>query len=127
MLRENEDGTITLTLVGPFSSKKNKRRGTGKHSHYPPNIKAEIQSIELQARCDWGYRKPLKHPVMSYQFVTPVLSKDRDGLWTTVLDCLKNAGVIVDDSIRYFNGTVVQHPAITNEVYEAVVIKISPA
>lgn len=129
MLRESEDGTITITLVGPFYSKKNAIRsgGAGRKGYYKTHVKLCMQSLELQARCDWGYRKPLIHPRIVVQFVTPVLAKDCDGLWTTVLDTLQKARVIIDDSINYFNGGIEFLPVITTEPHEAVVITIFPA
>jgi hypothetical protein len=38
-------------------------------------------------------------------------AKDRDGIWTTVLDALKQARIIWDDSLRWYNGRELKHPA----------------
>jgi Holliday junction resolvase RusA-like endonuclease len=40
---------------------------------------------------------------------------DRDGILTTILDVLKNTGVIQDDSIAAFNGKIVLHPVVVSE------------
>ena len=52
---------------------------------------------------------------MSIQFFTRDRRRDRDNLLTTVLDCLRDAGVISNDTIKSFNGTLVLLPAVVDE------------
>lgn len=103
---------VRLTIFADFPSKKNRRMGTGARSHYSTDVKATLQTIETQARAAWGYRKPVIHPDIEVSMFIANFSKDADGIYTGLLDCLKKARVIVDDSLRYLNGTYLQHPAV---------------
>lgn len=53
---------------------------------------------------------------MSIQFFTRDRRRDRDNLLTTVLDCLREAGVIANDNIKSFNGSVILLPAVIDKV-----------
>jgi Holliday junction resolvase RusA-like endonuclease len=47
---------------------------------------------------------------MSIQFITRDRRRDWDNMLTTVLDCLRGAGVILNDNIKSFNCAVVLLP-----------------
>lgn len=97
-------------------SKKNKlrprsARAKGRRHMYDEETRAALNAIETYARIAWGPAKVAVHPRVDVQFEVTNASQDRDGMWTTVLDCLKAARVIHDDNIRWFNGSIVHHPA----------------
>jgi len=52
---------------------------------------------------------------MSFQFFTRDRRRDWDNLLTTVLDCLREAGVIVNDNIKSFNGSLILLPAVIDK------------
>ncbi len=106
---------IKLVLQGKIVSKKNRlrpRRGPGKGKMYDPAIKAAIDALDLQARAAWGARRALVHPTLDIFLFVANEAKDTDGMYTTILDVLKKAGVIFDDSIKYCNGLKRIHPAV---------------
>lgn len=103
---------VRLTLRANFPTKKNRRLGTGRTSHYPKEVRETLDNLFLQARVAWGPRKPVVHPDIEVTMYIANFSKDSDGIYTAVLDCLKRAGVIVDDSLRWLNGTLLMHPAV---------------
>ena len=107
---------VWIELKGRIPSKKNllkprSPRSRGRRHMYDEETRAMLTAVETQARIAWGPHRAVPHPRVDVYFETVNASQDRDGIWTTVLDCLKRAGVIHDDSIRHFNGTVVLHPA----------------
>jgi Holliday junction resolvase RusA-like endonuclease len=53
---------------------------------------------------------------MRIQFFARDRRRDRDNLLTTVLDCLREAGVIVNDNIKSFNGSLILLPAVIDRV-----------
>jgi Holliday junction resolvase RusA-like endonuclease len=53
---------------------------------------------------------------MSIQFFARDRRRDRDNLLTTVLDCLGEAGVIVNDNIKSFNGPLILLLAVIDKV-----------
>lgn len=116
-----------LDIRCPVPSKKNLLRPTGTRERsvrrtplvYKKGVREQMTAIEGYIMLGWSKRKGSKaalvHPDVTVEmFVSDVL-QDRDGIWTTILDCMKKAGVIVDDSIKYFNGTVSQVPAVTGQ------------
>lgn len=121
--------SIEIILTGPIPSKKNKlRRGRmGQGYHYDEATKACIQALEAQVPA--AYRGlNLVHPTVIWQFTVPVRRQDRDALKTTVLDVLKNTGVIKDDNIANFNGKETTLPCLIrpSEDY-SVRIRLRPA
>ena len=103
---------VRLIIFAALPCKKNQRAGTGKRSHYPQDVRSQLDTMTLQARAQWGCRKPIAHPDIEVTMYVANFSKDGDGIWVSVLDCLKRAGVIVDDSLRWLNGTLLVHPAV---------------
>ena len=106
---------VTLWLPGPIPTKKNKlrpRMGGGRGQMYDPETKGKIAALATVAAIQWGARAPLVHPDVTLGLEYVDGTQDRDGIWTTILDALKQASVIADDSIRCFNGTVIQTPAV---------------
>lgn len=106
-----------LKLYANFPAKKNRLRSPpgGSRGHnlvYKKGVRELIDNLVLQARAAWGSRPYLESPDIEVFFFTVNASKDRDGIWTTILDVLKQARVLFDDSIRWANGTEVHHPAV---------------
>jgi Holliday junction resolvase RusA-like endonuclease len=102
---------VTLRLIGDLPCKKNRIRAGPGGGHYPKAVKATLVNLELQARVQWGARPPWLHPDFEIRMFVFNTKKDRDGIFTTVLDVLKKARVIEDDSIDLCNGLRTEHPA----------------
>lgn len=108
---------LELRTVPP--SKKNKlrprasrARGSYGRAHmYDAVTKSAIESVTTQLRIQWGTLDPLVSPNLTVQLRMWNGQQDRDGILTTLLDCMKTAGVIVDDSAAAFNGTLTVLPA----------------
>ncbi len=108
---------MKLILRGAIPSKKNKlrprnRRYGGRAHMYDQETKAQIDALTTYARIQWGPRSPLVHPSWSFQFFVANAAKDQDGMLTCILDCLKQARVIVDDSITQCNGRLILESAV---------------
>jgi len=116
-----------MQLHGPFPTKKNRLRpriGGRRGQMYDPAVKEFIDRLAMEARGEWGSRRELVHPKVEIQFFISNPAKDRDGLWTTVLDALKRARVIFDDSIRWYNGPELKHPAVIVATARLELVKI---
>src|SRR5215831_19496099 len=72
------------------------------------------RTLTAQARNQW-IGEPVTHPDVCVQFFARDRRRDRDNMLTTVLDCLREAGVIVNDNIAQFNGTVALLPAVIDQ------------
>jgi Holliday junction resolvase RusA-like endonuclease len=105
---------VRLEFPGPIPSKKNKLRPRmgGRGQMYDPATKGAIAALATLAAIQWGSRLPVQHPSIGFELEYVDALQDRDGIWTTLLDALKKGGVIVDDSIKFFNGTVIKYPAV---------------
>jgi hypothetical protein len=64
----------------------------------------------------------LLHPDLDVTFWVLDRRSDRDNMLTTLLDLLKDYGVIRNDSIAQCNGTVILRPAIICDHYKTVII-----
>jgi hypothetical protein len=105
-----------IVLYANFPAKKNKLRtpsgrAAGHNLVYRKGVAAMTQNLVLQARAAWGPRPYLESPDIEVFYFTVSAAKDRDGIWTTLLDVLKQARILFDDSIRWSNGTETHHPA----------------
>jgi hypothetical protein len=121
---------MILKLTGPFPTKKNERGAamrredpkqaalldwmerSGRKVKRPRKVtvfvkdetRIALAAITAQLRVAWGNRPPIEHPDVVWRWTLKERRKDRDNLKTTVLDCMKKAGVIVDDNIARYNG-----------------------
>ena len=115
---------MTLVLRGHCPSKKNLwRRGRGGRTYIDDKTADLIDALTVQARAQWKH-EPVTHPDVRVQFFARDRRRDRDNLLTTVLDCLREAGVIVNDNIKSFNGAVILLPAVVDKD-ERVVIEVT--
>jgi Holliday junction resolvase RusA-like endonuclease len=116
--------STTIVLHGHCPSKKNLwKRGNGGRTYIDSETKALIDSLTIQARAQWKH-EPVTHPDMRVQFYARDRRRDRDNMLTTILDCLREAGVIVNDNIAQANGTVVLLPAVIDQ-NERVTIEVT--
>jgi Holliday junction resolvase RusA-like endonuclease len=104
---------ITLLLRGDLVSKKNRiRTARGKGGHYDRKTADTIQNLILQARTQWGARCEVgRFTNITLKLWLHNWRKDRDGILTTLLDVLKQARVIHDDSCLRLNGWIYVAPA----------------
>lgn len=120
---------VTLVLYGHCPSKKNCwRRSEGGGMFIPEEEKSQINILTTQALLQWGRRDPVEHPDVTVKFFVAAKRQDEDGMWTTVLDCLQKAGVLVNDNLAKFNGRKVHEPAeFVSEQKERVEIRMVKA
>lgn len=102
---------VKLCLRGPCPAKKNlwKTARNGR-KFIDKTTRAQIDSLTIQARSQWGGIRSVENPDMEFTFYVAAARRDQDGMYTTVLDCLQEAGVIVNDNIKRNNGRKVLHP-----------------
>lgn len=101
-----------LLLKGPVPSKKNEWRFRANGSiGVDRETQSKIDALILQARIQWGPKKPLEHPAMEITLHVATARQDRDNMASCLLDILTAGGVIVDDRVSVFNGPVVLQPA----------------
>ena len=104
--------TAVLTIKGFIPSKKNQYKAGRGRIYIPEDVKVRLLDIESQLRRQWHPRARVRHPNVLYRLVTHTDRQDKDNMVTTVLDCMKKAGVIVDDSIKEHNGWATTAPAL---------------
>lgn len=104
------ESTYVLAINVPVPSKKNGRglgyRADGKLKAYTPRqLQREIDDITMLLRQAWhqhGFFDPAA-PGVSIEMTleTANLQQDGDGMETTILDCLQQAGVIINDNAKH--------------------------
>ena len=113
--------TISIEIEGPIPSKKNqwgkRRGGVG----LPAQARAEVDAITWRIIAAWGKRPMVRNERITFRFWSP--RKDRDNLYTTVLDCMAAANMIEDDRAEAMNGEHVLTPLIRDR-RERVVIEV---
>lgn len=87
-----------------------------------PQTTADIRALVLLTRVQWRGREPLEHPHMAVTFYVRDKRADRDNKLTCLLDVLQEAGVIVNDNIKRFNGRLVIEPAIVDPRERTVIV-----
>lgn len=109
---------VIIQIRGELPSKKNDRqiRRWGNRVGIGNSAEKEalMGALAWQVRAQWGSRKPLQHPRISFQLQVKHRRKDRDNLVTTILDVLVNTGVLVNDNIAHANGELTILPAIVD-------------
>jgi hypothetical protein len=60
-----------------------------------------IDSLTWQAKTQWMGRDPLDRPKADVMFFVCDQRSDIDNKWTTVLDCLTKAGVLINDNVKH--------------------------
>lgn len=101
-----------LVLIGHCPSKKNlwkTRKGGGRF--IDSETQSQIQALCWQAKEQWGGKESLIHPELTVAFYVRNAKPDRDNKLTTLLDVLREAGVIKNDNIAQFNGELRLMPA----------------
>jgi Holliday junction resolvase RusA-like endonuclease len=90
------------------------KRGKGGRTYIDSETKGLIDALTIQARAQWKH-EPVTHPDIGVQFFARDRRRDRDNMLTTILDCLRDAGVIVNDNIAQANGTLILLPAVIDQ------------
>ena len=100
-----------LVLYGHCPSKKNmwERREAGRMV-LPKEVKEQIDTLTTQALFGWKYPGPVESPDITVRFFVAAKRQDQDGMYTTILDCLQAAGVLVNDNIAHNNGRKILEP-----------------
>jgi len=103
----------TLEIRGHLFAKKNQRGNDGRHggrTFITTEDAAALDWVILQARHQWAGRPPLRNPAVSVRWYVGARNRDRDGCWTTLLDCLQKAKVIVNDNMAQLGGPEFHEP-----------------
>lgn len=115
---------LRIELLGHVPSKKNlwKPRRGGGIVLQDEQARAEIDALIIQASA-LGQKNYLESPDMRVTFYVRDRRGDRDNKLSTLLDVLQHGGILFDDNIKWFNGTVTLMPAIVDK-NERTVIEI---
>lgn len=98
-----------LTFAGPLPCKKN--RPMGRRFSIDPVMKADINAITTAMKEQWRdpatFAPYATRKLAALRFDIDYLNggADADGIVTTVLDCLKSAGVITEDNMANLQDT----------------------
>ena len=104
---------VRLVLHGHCPVKKNAwQRGTTGKMFLDSTVTKQIEALTLQILFQWGNVGPVEHPELTFSFFVHHARRDRDGMLTTVLDCLQAAGVLVNDNLAHANGRLSLEPAV---------------
>lgn len=115
---------VTLKLEGHVPAKKNLWKRSKRGVYIDTKVASQIDKLTIQAAEQWRQREPAIHPDMTVQFYVKDRRPDLDNKSTTIWDCLRNAGVIRNDSVKWFNGKLTLLPAILDKD-ERVVIEVN--
>lgn len=103
-------------LKGHCPSNKNLwKRGKGGRTYIESETQALIDTLTEQAKIAWIGREQIVQPNVMVCFHVSSRCQDRDNMLTTILDCLREAGVIQNDNIAQFNGTITVPPAVFSD------------
>lgn len=105
--------SVSLVLHGHCPSKKNlwTPNATGGF-RLMPEVKDQIEVLTTQALFHWKQTGPVEHPDITVTFFVHHARRDRDGMFVTILDCLQEAGVLVNDNLKWNNGRTILEPCV---------------
>ena len=115
---------VSLKLTGHVPAKKNLWKRSKRGVYIDKDVAAQIQSLTVQAASQWRQRDPAIHPDVTVQFYVKDRRSDMDNKWTTIADCLRHAGVVRNDNVKWLNGKLTILPAII-DAEERVVLEIA--
>lgn len=109
--------SVLLLMHGHCPSKKNLwETGPNGQVFLNAEVKGQIENLTLQALLHWNNRPPVEHPEITIRLYVGAKRQDRDGMFTTLLDCLQDAGVLVNDNISRNNGRTILEPCVFVDV-----------
>lgn len=93
---------VTLAIQGHLPTKKNNlRRARNGRLFRAAQATAEMEPALLQIQSQWRRRPPVERARVHATFwLAPKRRSDGDGMMTTLLDLLTQAGVLADDNWR---------------------------
>jgi len=93
-----------ITIDGPIPGKKGHRGAFGSRIFTRPAVAQRLKELEAAVFLEWFDCRtspaPLECVDVEVHFTVKNLKSDLDGKLTTLLDVLKNVGVIVDDNSK---------------------------
>lgn len=93
---------VTFRLRGHLPTKKNNLRRSRNGRLFRAAVATdEMAPVQMQIQAQWKRRPPFERAIVDATFyLEPKRRGDGDGMLTTLLDLLKQAGVITDDNWR---------------------------
>ena len=123
MLNQTKEYEIVL-YGAPFSKKNRYMPRKDKPGFFKGSrLEDQINRMSLQITGEMRDLK-LRHPDVTVEMHSPHGRFDRDNFLTALLDILVNMGVIVDDNVSNFNGTMTVLPCVSeDEPYVRIVLR----
>lgn len=101
----------SLVLWGHCPTKKNEWETSSSGAVFiPAEVKQQIETLTTQALFGWKYPSHVEHPELDFRWFVSAQRQDQDGMYTTILDCLQAAGVLLNDNIKHNNGLKILRP-----------------
>lgn len=121
------DPTIVIEFRGRVPSKKNRYSPRKDKPGFFKDSKLQAELDRLAMQIPGQYRDlKLESPIVDFFFCYVKANWDRDNAAQALTDLLVEYGVLANDNIRRFNGTVTIHPAVLSD-YDGVTVAIRPA
>lgn len=118
---------MILKIMGKIPSKKNLLRRSKNGGMFRDRAVAnQIAALTLQAKVQWQGRAPLDKPQIRALFIITDERGDPDNKWTTILDCLVDAGVLINDNFKHAPRPQVINWRKSQTDAEGVLVEIDP-
>jgi Holliday junction resolvase RusA-like endonuclease len=116
---------VDITIYG-LASKKNRKapRKGGKGLYLEPKTRLMLERMAMQIPAEYREAK-LDNPEAEWWVTYTNGHIDMDGIMTTVLDLLQDAGILVNDNLVHFGNRQIIHPAVRGDC-DSVRIKLTP-